>query len=89
MDWGIGDPSVRESSQGPSRTIHQNFLLPCDCLPGKPWEDFPPVKKTKTPAPYYCDDTQPLVHEGDKVTEKTKFYVVSAHRDVIEITKHR
>ena len=65
---GEGSPvyDVRpESSQGPSRTLHRNLLLPCDWLPGKPWEDLPPVKNTKTPAPYFCDDTQPLVHEGD------------------------
>ena len=39
---GGGSPvyDVRpESSQGPSRTLHRNLLLPCDYLPGKPWED--------------------------------------------------
>ena len=65
---GEGSPvyDVRpESSQGPSLTLDGNLLLPCDCLPGKPWEYLPPVKKSRTPAPYYCDDTQPLVHDGD------------------------
>ena len=43
---GGGSPvyDVRpESSQGPSRTLHRNLLLPCDYLPGKPWEDPPPI----------------------------------------------
>ena len=45
-----------ESSEGPTRTLHRNLLLPCDCLPGKHWEDLPPVKKTRTAAPFHCDD---------------------------------
>ena len=43
---GGGSPvyDVRpESSQGPNRTLHRNLLLPCDYLPGKPWEDPPPI----------------------------------------------
>ena len=66
---GEGSPvyDVRpESSQGPTRTLHRNLLLPCDYLPGKPWEDLPPVKKTKTAAPYHCKDVQPLVQEGNE-----------------------
>ena len=66
---GGGEPSIRRKTRiksgNYSRTLHRDLLLPCDWLPGKPWEDLPPVKKTRTPAPYYCDDTQPLVHEGD------------------------
>ena len=64
---GEGSPvyDVRpESSQGPTRTLHRNLLPPCDYLPGKPWEDLPPVNKTKTAAPYHCEDVQPLVQEG-------------------------
>ena len=52
-----------KSSEGPTRTLHQNLLLPCDYLPGKSWEDLPPVKKTRTPAPSHCDDIQPVVQE--------------------------
>ena len=52
-----------ESSEGPIRTLHQNLLLPCDYLPGKPWEDLPPVKKTQTAATFHCDDVQPVVQE--------------------------
>ena len=52
-----------ESSPGPIRTLHRNLLLPCNSLPGKPWEDLPPVKKTRTVAPNHCIDTQPLVQE--------------------------
>ena len=46
---GEGSPvyDVRpESSQGPTCTLHRNLLLPCVYLPGKPWEDLPPVKET-------------------------------------------
>ena len=64
---GIPVYDVRpESSQGPTRTLHRNLLLPWDYLPGKPWEDLPPVKKTKTAAPYQCDEVQPLVQEGNE-----------------------
>ena len=66
---GEGSPvyDVRpESSQGPTRTLHRNLLLPCDYLLGKPWEDLPPVKKTKKAAPYHCGDVQPLVQEGNE-----------------------
>ena len=66
---GEGSPvyDVRpESSQGPTRTLHRNLLLPCDYLPGKPWEDLPPVKKTKTATLHHCDDVQPLVQEGNE-----------------------
>ena len=67
-----------ESSQGPSRTLDGNLLLPCDWLPGKPWEDLPPVRKTKTPVPYYCDDTQPLVLEGEGSDSETIFQTFHA-----------
>ena len=63
---GEGSPvyDVRpESSAGPTRTLHRNLLLPCDYLPGKSWEDLPPVKKTRTAAPSHCDDVQPVVQE--------------------------
>ena len=62
---GEGSPvyDVRpESSEGPSRTLHRNLLLPCDYLPGKPWEDPPPIKRT---TPYHCHEIQPLRHEDD------------------------
>ena len=65
---GEGSPvyDVRpESSQGPSRTLHRNLLLPCDYLPGKPWEDPPPIKRTRPPTPYHCYEIQPLRHEDD------------------------
>ena len=63
---GEGSPvyDVRpESSEGPTRTLHRNLLLPCDYLTGKRWEDLPPVKKTRTAAPFHCDDVQPVVQE--------------------------
>ena len=63
---GEGSPvyDVRpESRQGPSRTLHRNLLLPCDYLPGKPWEDPPPIKRTRPPTPYHCHEIQPLRHE--------------------------
>ena len=65
---GEGSPvyDVRpESSQGRSCTLHRNLLLPCDYLPGKPWEDPPPIKRTRPPTPYHCHEIQPLRHEDD------------------------
>ena len=66
---GEGSPvyDVRpESNQGPTRALHRNLLLPCDYLPGKPWEDLPPVKKTRTAALYHWDDVSPLVQEENE-----------------------
>lgn len=54
-----------ESSQGPSRTLQRNLLLPCDYLPRKPWEDTPPIKRPRPPTPYHCHETQPLRYEDD------------------------
>ena len=52
-----------ESSKGPTHTLHQNVLLPCDYLPSRPWENLPPVKKTTTAATFHCDDVQTVVQE--------------------------
>lgn len=52
-----------ESSEEPTRTLRRNLLLPCAYLPGKSWEDLPPVKKTTTAAPSHYDDVQQVVQE--------------------------
>ena len=73
---GEGSPvyDVRpESSQGPTRTLHRNLLLPCDYLPGKPWEDLPPVKKTKKQHPITVMMSNHWYKKGTKVTVKMNF----------------
>ena len=90
---GEGSPvyDVRpESSKGPTGTLHRNLLLPCDYLPRKRWEDLPPVKKTKTAAPFHCDDVQPVVQEeakSDSEDDLPDISCLNLHQDMIDMIK--